>query len=105
MKAKARDEITAIRKLMSKPNYAILKLLAMKSPRQTKEIYAELSKSFTRKTLILALRYLSLQANAIRPTHIRTEKGYDLGYAINPKVKEALKKIEEAEKIIESDMK
>ena len=39
------DEIWLIRKLMSKPNYAVLKLLMIKSPRTTRELYLELGKS------------------------------------------------------------
>ncbi len=32
------DEIWLIRKILSKPNYAVLKLLMVKSPRTTREL-------------------------------------------------------------------
>ncbi len=96
------DEIWLIRKLMSKPNYAVLKLLMIKSPRTTRELYLELGKSFTRKTLILTLRTLSMTLNVLQPTHIRTERGYDLGYNINPKLKEIVKAMEKHERAIEN---
>ena len=100
-KEREEDEIWLVRKLMSRPNYAVLKLLMVKSPRTTRELYTILGKSFTRKTLILTLRSLSMVINALQPTHIRTERGYDLGYNINPKLKEIVKTIERHEKIIE----
>ncbi len=96
------DSIWAIRKLMSKPNYAVLKLLLVKSPRTTRELYVLLGKKFTRKTLIITLRSLSMDLNVLQPTHIRTERGYDLGYNINPKLKEMIKSIEKFEKVLES---
>ena len=80
---KERDEIWLLRKLFSKPNYAVLKLLMIKAPRTTRELYTVLGKSFTRKTLIITLRNLSMNLNILQPTHIRTERGYDLGYNIN----------------------
>ena len=79
---KAPDKIWALRKTMSRPNYAVLELLLIKSPRTTRELYSVLEKKFTRKTLILTLRELSLELNAIQPTHIRTDVGYSLGYAL-----------------------
>lgn len=96
------DEIWLMRKLLSKPNYAVLKLLMVKSPRTTRELYTMLGKSFTRKTLILTLRNLSMHLNVLQPTHIRTERGYDLGYNINPKLKEIVKSFEKHEKTAES---
>ncbi len=99
---KEKDEIWLIRKLLSRPNYAVLKLLIEKSPRTTKEIYAVLGKKFTRKTLIITLRELSMTLNVLQPTHIRTEHGYGLGYNINPKLKEIIKTIGKFEKAIES---
>jgi hypothetical protein len=99
---KGNDEIWLIRKVLSKPNYAVLKMLMVKSPRTTRELYAALGKSFTRKTLIITLRTLSVQLNVLQPTHIRTERGYDLGYNISPKLKEIIKGIEKYEKIMES---
>ncbi len=95
------DGIWLIRKLLSKPNYAVLKLLMVKSPRTTRELYTLLGKSFTRKTLILTLRNLSMNLNVLQPTHIRTERGYDLGYNINPKLKEIVKSLEKFEKMVE----
>ncbi len=99
---KEEDGIWMIRKLLSKPNYAVLKLLMVKSPRTTRELYTMLGKSFTRKTLILTLRNLSMNLNILQPTHIRTERGYDLGYNINPKLKEIVKSLERYEKMVES---
>jgi hypothetical protein len=95
------DGVWMIRKLLSKPNYAVLKLLMIKSPRTTRELYTLLGKSFTRKTLILTLRNLSMNLNILQPTHIRTERGYDLGYNINPKLKEIIKALEKFEKAVE----
>ena len=81
-KERDKDEIWALRKSLSRPNYAVMNLLLQKSPRTTRELYSILEKKFTRKTLILTLRELSLDLNVIQPTHIRTEKGYGLGYKI-----------------------
>ena len=99
---KERDEIWLLRKLFSKPNYAVLKLLMIKAPRTTRELYTVLGKSFTRKTLIITLRNLSMNLNILQPTHIRTERGYDLGYNINPKPKEIIKAMEKFEGVIEN---
>ncbi|MGC8699474.1 MAG: hypothetical protein ACP5HW_02940 [Candidatus Micrarchaeia archaeon] len=99
---KDKDEIWLIRKLLSRPNYAVLKLLIEKSPRTTRELYAVLGKKFTRKTLIITLRELSMNLNVLQPTHIRTERGYGLGYSINPKLKEVIKSVDKFEKIAES---
>ncbi len=100
-KEKDDDGIWLMRKLLSKPNYAVLKLLMIKSPRTTRELYTVLGKNFTRKTLILTLRNLSMSLNVLQPTHIRTERGYDLGYNINPKLKEVVKNLEKYEKVLE----
>src|SRR5271157_2905983 len=94
------DEIWMLRKVMSRPNFAVLKLLMAKSPRTTRELYAVLGKSFTRKTLIITLRNLSMNLNVLQPTHIRTERGYDLGYGINPRLKEVIKSVEKCEGIV-----
>lgn len=101
-KERDKDEVWALRKAMSRPNYAVMSLLLQKSPRTTRELYAILEKKFTRKTLIITLRELSLDLNIIQPTHIRTEKGYGLGYRLNPKVKEIVKSMQKFSKIIES---
>lgn len=98
---KGEDEIWMLRKLLSRPNYAVLKLLMAKSPRTTRELYAVLGKIFTRKTLIITLRNLSMNLNVLQPTHIRTERGYDLGYGINPKLKDLIKLVEKCEDIVE----
>jgi hypothetical protein len=95
------DEIWALRKSISRPNYAVMNLLLQKSPRTTRELYSILEKKFTRKTLILTLRELSLDLIVIQPTHIRTEKGYGLGYRLNPKLKEIVKSVQKFSKIIE----
>ncbi len=99
---KRKDEIWMFRKILSRPNYTVLNLLLKKSPRVTKEIYSVLEKEFTRKTLIIALRELSLDLNAIQPTHIRTSNGYGLGYSLNPKLKEIIKSVQKSTKIMES---
>lgn len=96
------DEIWLVRKILSKPNYAVLKLLMVKSPRTTRELYTILGKKFTRKTLIITLRSLSMNLSVLQPTHIRTERGYDLGYNINPKLKDIVKSVEKFEKVVES---
>ncbi|MDE1856136.1 MAG: hypothetical protein KGH49_02790 [Candidatus Micrarchaeota archaeon] len=99
---KEKDEIWRVRKLLSRPNYAVLRILMEKSPRTTRELYQMLGKKFTRKTLIITLRDLSMQLNALQPTHIRTERGYGLGYSINPKLKELIKAVEKFEKVVDS---
>jgi hypothetical protein len=99
---KAPDKIWALRKTMSRPNYAVLELLLIKSPRTTRELYSVLEKKFTRKTLILTLRELSLELNAIQPTHIRTDVGYSLGYKLNPKMKDVIIGVRKFSKIIEN---
>lgn len=101
-KEKGQDEIWLIRKLMSRPNYAVLKLLMAKSPRTTRELYTVLGKSFTRKTLIITLRNLSMNLNVLQPTHIRTERGYDLGYGIDQRLKEVIKQVEKSENVVEN---
>ena len=103
-KEKQQDEIWALRKVISRPNYAVMELLFEKSPRTTKEIYSVLEKKFTRKTLIISLRELSLDLNVIQPTHIRTTNGYGLGYKLNPKVKDMIKSLQKASKVVESCM-
>jgi DNA-binding XRE family transcriptional regulator len=101
-KERDKDEIWALRKSISRPNYAVMNLLLQKSPRTTRELYSILEKKFTRKTLILTLRELSLDLNVIQPTHIRTEKGYGLGYRLNPKLKEIVKSVQKFSKTIEN---
>lgn len=102
---KEKDEIWALRKALSRPNFAVMDLLLKKSPRTTREVYFILEKKFTRKTLILTLRELSLELNIIQPTHLRTEKGYGLGYKLNPKMKEVVKSIYKLSKIIDTVIK
>lgn len=99
---KDKDEVWALRKVLSRPNYAVMSLLLQKSPRTTRELYAVLEKKFTRKTLIITLRELSLDLNVIQPTHIRTEKGYGLGYRLNPRIKEIAKNVQKFSKTIEN---
>ncbi len=96
------DEIWALRKMLTRPNYAVVELLLRKSPRTTRELYSLLEKKFTRKTLILTLRELALDLNVIQPTHIRTDKGYGLGYRLNPRVKDIVKNVQKYSKVIES---
>jgi hypothetical protein len=100
-KERDKDEVWALRKVLSRPNYAVMALLLQKSPRTTRELYAVLEKKFTRKTLIITLRELSLDLNVIQPTHIRTEKGYGLGYRLNPRVKDIAKSVQKFSKTIE----
>ena len=38
----------------------------------------------------------------LQPTHIGTEKGYGLGYRLNPKVKEIAKSVQKFSKTIEN---
>lgn len=99
---KDKDQVWALRKTLSRPNYAVMALLLQKSPRTTRELYAILEKKFTRKTLIITLRELSLDLNVIQPTHIRTEKGYGLGYRLNPKIKDIVKSVQKFSKTIEN---
>jgi hypothetical protein len=99
---KDKDEVWALRKVLSRPNYAVMALLLQKSPRTTRELYAVLEKKFTRKTLIITLRELSLDLNVIQPTHIRTEKGYGLGYRLNPRIKDIVKSVQKFSKTIEN---
>ena len=101
-KERDKDEIWALRKSLSRPNYAVMNLLLQKSPRTTRELYSILEKKFTRKTLILTLRELSLDLNVIQPTHIRTEKGYGLGYRLNPRLKDIVRSVQKFSRTIES---
>ncbi|MGC8648771.1 MAG: hypothetical protein ACP5UN_00940 [Candidatus Micrarchaeia archaeon] len=101
MVEREKDEIWVLRKILSRPNYAVISLLFQKSPRTTRELYATLEKKFTRKTLIIALRELSIEFNMIQPTHIRTDKGYGFGYKLNPKVKQLMQNISKFEKLLE----
>lgn len=104
-KDKALDNIWALRKAISRPNYAVLELLLVKSPRTTRELYSVLEKKFTRKTLIFTLRELSLDLNVIQPTHIRTDIGYSLGYKLNPKIKDVVLGVKKFSKTIENARK
>jgi len=99
---KPKDEIWALRKAITRPNYAVMELLLKKSPRTTRELYSVLEKRFTRKTLIITLRELSLNLNVIQPTHIRTENGYGLGYRLNPKMKDVVKGVQKLSSVIET---
>ena len=63
----SKDDIESVRKLLTHPNWAMLKLLADGKPRTKKEIYAELGKKFTRKTLIISLHTLSVELGALKP--------------------------------------
>lgn len=100
-----KDAIWALRKVLSRPNFAVMDLLLKKSPRTTKELYSILEKKFTRKTLIITLRELSLDLNVIQPTHIRTDKGYGLGYRLNPKMKDVIKTSYRLARIIDGVIK
>jgi hypothetical protein len=104
-KGKEQDSIWALRKVISRPNYAVMELLLKKSPRTTRELYSILEKKFTRKTLIITLRELSLDLNVIQPTHIRTASGYGLGYRLNPKMKEVIQGAQKFSRIIEKARK
>ena len=104
-KDKDKEDIWLLRKMLSRPNYAVLRLLMKKSPRTTRELYTLLGKKFTRKTLIITLRDLSIGLNILQPTHIRTERGYGLGYNINPKLKEVIRVIDKFEKVVEDTTK
>ena len=101
-RANENDEVWALRKVLTKPNFAVMNLLLQKSPRSTRELYASLEKRFTRKTLILTLSELSLNLNVLQPTHIRTEKGYGLGYRLNPKIKDIVKTVQKFSRMIEN---
>lgn len=101
-KEREKDRVWALRKVLSRPNFAVMALLLQKSPRTTRELYAILEKKFTRKTLIITLHELSLDLNVIQPTHIRTEKGYGLGYRLNPKVKDIVKSVQKFSKTVEN---
>ncbi len=101
-RANEKDEVWALRKILTKPNFAVMSLLLQKSPRSTRELYAMLEKRFTRKTLILTLRELSLNLNVLQPTHIRTEKGFGLGYRLNPRIKDIVKSVQKFSKTIEN---
>lgn len=100
-----KDEIWTLRRVMSRPNFAVMDLLFKKSPRTTRELYSVLEKKFTRKTLIITLRELSLELNVIQPTHIRTEKGYGLGYKLNPDMKEVVKTVYRMSKLMDRVVK
>ncbi len=100
-KEKSKDEIWLLRKALSRPNYSVMLLLLQKSPRTTRELYSILEKKFTRKTLIITLRELSLDLNIIQPTHVRTEKGYGLGYRLNPRVKPVIKAVQKFSRLLE----
>ncbi len=100
-----KDEIWNFRRVLSRPNYAVMDLLFKKSPRTTRELYALLEKRFTRKTLIITLRELSLELNVIQPTHIRTDKGYGLGYRLNPKMKDVVKTVAKLAKVMDGVVK
>lgn len=77
-----KDDIESVRKLLTHPNWAMLKLLSDGRPRTKKEIYAELGKKFTRKTLIISLHTLSVELGALKPVIVPGRAGHDMAYTL-----------------------
>lgn len=99
---RAKDEIWKLRKVLSPPCFAVLKMMAIKSPRTTRELYDELGRKFTRKTLILTIRSLSLDMSVIKAEHIRDNRGYIIGYSMTTEVIEVVRDARKLEKLLES---
>lgn len=95
------DNIWAIRATMSRPNYAVLSLLTVKSPRSLREIYKALEDQFTRKTLIIAIRDLSHELNLIEPSNLRYKKDYVIAYGITPEIAKMVRAIRHLERVAE----
>lgn len=85
---KRKDGVWRVRELLTVPNWAVVELLAKGQPRTSRQIYAALGKQLTRKTLIRSMKTLSLELRALEPQHVKTEKGYEVGYSLSKPVLE-----------------
>jgi len=94
------DGAWAVRALLTRPNWAVVKLVQEKGPITTKEIYKALGKQFTRKTLISSLKTLSLELRALVPKHVKGARGYEIGYELDPAITSLIKQVEKTQKTI-----
>jgi len=102
MKKVIKDEIWAVRKILSSPNFAILNFLSTKSFASSTELYRELTKKFTRKTLIASLSTLST-LKVIEPYPIKSTAGYRIGYKISEIGKQIVEETKQLNKKIEKE--
>jgi DNA-binding PadR family transcriptional regulator len=102
MKKTIKDEIWIIRKALSPPNFAILNFLSTKPFASGMELYHELTKKFTRKTLIASLSTLST-LKLIEPYPIKSTAGYRIGYKISEIGKELVEEAKQLSKKIEKE--
>jgi DNA-binding HxlR family transcriptional regulator len=103
MKKVIKDEIWVFRKALSYPNFAILNFLSSRPFASGTEVYRELTKKFTRKTLIASLATLST-LKLIEPYPVRSTAGYRIGYKISEIGKQIVESAKEFNKKIEKEM-
>jgi hypothetical protein len=102
MKKVVKDEIWIIRKAISPPNFAVLNFLSTKPFASGMEVYHELTKKFTRKTLITSLATLST-LKLIEPYPIKSTAGYRIGYKISEIGKQIVEELKQFNKKIEKE--
>ena len=102
MKKVVKDEIWIIRKAISPPNFAVLNFLSTKPFASGMEVYHELTKKFTRKTLITSLATLST-LKLIEPYPIKSTAGYRIGYKISETGKQIVEELKQFNKKIEKE--
>lgn len=94
------DEVYLVRKLITRPNWAVIRLLSDGVPRTNRQIYKALGKRFTRKTLISSLRTLALELKVLAPQHIAGVAGYEVGYALPEDMRVLVKDLERLQKLV-----
>lgn len=102
MRKVLKDEIWMVRTALTQPNFAILNFLSTKPFVSGTELYKELTKKFTRKTIVASLGTLSA-LKLIQPHPVPTSAGYRIGYEISPLGKELIEVAKEYNKKIEKN--
>lgn len=99
LERKVKDEVWIARELITRPNWAVLKLMRDGKPRTNEDIYRALGKQFTRKTLIRSIWLLSFGIRAFEPQHVTGQKRFEVGYTLTPEVLEIMQQLERFQKI------
>ncbi|MGB9703241.1 MAG: hypothetical protein ACP5HJ_00420 [Candidatus Micrarchaeia archaeon] len=90
MRKLIKDEVWIVRSALTPPNFAILNYLSSRPFASATEIYKELTKQFTRKTILISLSTLS-HLKIIEPHPIPSTSGYRIGYQISELGRELVK--------------
>jgi DNA-binding PadR family transcriptional regulator len=102
MRKSIKDEVWMVRKAMSPPNFAVLDFLSTRAFSSGIDLYHELTKKFTRKTIIASLATLST-LKLIEPYPIKSTAGYRIGYKISEIGKQLVEEVKEISKKIEKE--